>query len=252
MSVASWLRAKRKDLSVSALFLLVCVLLICAILWAWHTYMVTPPYVDTERYPIRGIDVSAHNGMMNLKAAADDGVEFIFIKATEGATFRDENFTLNYQKAQHAGLKTGAYHFFRFEVDGVTQARNLLRAIAGRPLELGIAIDVEEEGNPRNIPIDSIRMRLQDMVEYLNLEGFPVMFYSNRRGYEKYLMTDFPGYALWVCQFTDNSTNSDWRFWQYNHHGRVDGIRGDVDLNVFGGSRSDWERHLRDVSPRRR
>lgn len=78
---------------------------------------------------MKGIDVSAHNGMMNLDAAADDGIEFIFIKASEGENFRDENFVLNYQKARHAGMKVGAYHFFRFDVDGVKQAVNLMRSV---------------------------------------------------------------------------------------------------------------------------
>lgn len=86
--------------------------------------------------------------MMNLDAAADDGIEFIFIKASEGENFRDENFVLNYQKARHAGMKVGAYHFFRFDVDGVKQAVNLMRSVGARPLELGMVIDVEAEGNP--------------------------------------------------------------------------------------------------------
>lgn len=243
--IAAIIRKKRRDIWTSLAFLLVSLLLVCAIVWAWRMYMVSPPYVDTERFPVRGIDVSSHNGMMNLEAVAADGYEFIFVKATEGADFRDPNFTLNYQKARHAGLKTGAYHYFRFDVDGVSQAQNLLKAIAGRPLELGVAIDVEDDGNARGVPADSIKLRLQQMTEYLNLEGVPVTFYSNRRGYEKYLFDDYRGQALWVCQFTEeNAMNTDWTYWQYDHHGHVSGIRGDVDLNVYRGNREEWARHL--------
>ena len=81
------------------------------------------------------------------------------------------------------------------------------------------------------------------MIEYLNLRGHRVTLYSNRAGYEKYLLPDFEGSPLWICQFTDNSTNTDWTYWQFDHHGRIPGIRGDVDLNVFSGSRDDWERN---------
>lgn len=227
--------SKKKDMVVVAAFVAVLSLLVGSIWWAWHHYVSTPPYVDFERFPVRGFDISAHNGYANLKAAADAGYQFVFIKASEGSDFRDENFVLNYNKARHAGLKTGAYHFFRFDKDGIEQANNFLKVIGPRPLDLGLVIDVEESGNAKGVPMDTIKARLQLMVEYLNMRGHRVMFYSNRAGYEKYLLEDFEGMPLWICQFTDNSRNTDWTFWQYDHHGRIPGIRGDVDLNVYNG-----------------
>lgn len=221
------------DLVIAGIFVIVSALLAGACWWAWHVYVTTPPYVDPEKFPVRGFDISAHNGYANLQAAADAGYRFVFIKATEGTDFHDENFVLNYNKARHAGLKTGAYHFFRFDSDGIEQAKNFLKVVGPRPLELGLAIDIEDTGNARGVPLDSIRERLQRMVEYLNMRGHRVTFYSNRSGYEKYLMEDFPGFPLWVCQFTDNSGNTDWTYWQYDHHGHIPGIRGEVDLNAY-------------------
>ncbi len=229
---------------VACWFLLCICMLIFASWRAWHSFISTPPYVDPERYPVRGIDVSAHNGLMNLDAAASDGVEFIFIKATEGVSFVDENFKINYRKAQHAGLKIGAYHFFRFDKDGVEQAMHFLRVIDNRRYELGLAIDVEQQGNPENIDPALVVERLSAMVEYLNLKGYHVMLYTNRDGYEKFLMETFPGYPLWICSFSEHPIDADWTFWQYNHHGAVKGIRGDVDLDVFNGSREEWEKYL--------
>lgn len=236
------IKARYTDLQIAAAFLIVTLMLGAAIWWAWETYMTTPPYVDEERFPVRGIDLSAHNGFVNLDAAAKEGYEFVFLKASEGATHRDENFVLNYQKARHAGMKIGAYHFFRFDRDGIEQARNFLRSVGHRSLDLGLVIDVEEQGNPKDIPMDSIRARLALMVEYLNLAGHRVTFYSNRDGWEKYLYDDYAGMPLWICSFTDrNAMMDDWTFWQYNHRGKVAGIRGNVDLNAFSGSRADWE-----------
>ena len=237
-------RRPKKDIYTAVAFLGVLLLLGFAVFWAWRTYITTPPYVDPERFPVKGIDLSAHNGYVNLDAAAAAGYEFAWLKASEGVDFRDENFVLNYDKARHAGMKVGAYHFFRFDRDGVEQAMNLLRCVGNRPLELGLAIDVEDTGNARGVPRDSIDLRLQQMMDYLNLKGLRVTFYSNRAGYEKYLVDNFRGFPLWVCSFTDNSTNHDWTFWQYYHHGEVPGIRGDVDLNVFAGSRGEWEVYL--------
>lgn len=231
-----------EDIKVAGWFLLVTLLLAGAAWWAWDQYVSTPPYVDPVRFPIRGIDLSAHNGYANLKAAADEGYEFVFIKASEGRDFRDENFALNYQKARHAGMKVGAYHFFRFDRDGVEQALNLLKVVNRRKLDLGVVLDVEEHGNPKGIPMDSIRSRLQMMVEFLNMRGHRVMFYTNRDGWEKYLREDFAGFPLWICSFTDdNATRDDWTFWQFNHRGKVAGIRGDVDINTFRGTRAEWD-----------
>lgn len=236
---------KIADKKIAGLFVLVLLLLAGAAWWAWHSYVTSPPYVDYERFPVRGFDISVHNGYANLNAAADAGFEFVWIKASEGKSLQDPNFALNYDKASRAGLKIGAYHFFRFDRDGVEQAQNLLRAIGKRRLELGIAIDVEKDGNPSGVALDSIRYRLQQMVEYLNLRGHRVTFYSNRAGWQDYLIEDFPGFPLWICSFTDNSANKDWTFWQYDHHGKVPGVRGDVDLNVFSGSREEWEEMTR-------
>lgn len=233
-----------KDIKVAWWFLLVTLLLGFAIFWAWHEYMTTPPYVDREQFPVRGFDISSHNGYANLDAAAKGGYEFIFIKASEGTDFRDPNFVLNYQKAGHAGLKRGAYHFFRFDKDGVEQAKNLLRVIGPRQLELGIVVDVEEHGNATGVSDDLVRQRLQRMLEYLNLRGHRVMFYTNQEGQERYLTDGLEGFPLWLCAFTDMSGRGDWTFWQYDHHGKVPGIRGDVDLDVFRGSRAEWEKYL--------
>lgn len=221
-------------------FIFLALLLVFSGFWAWRQFMISPPYVSPERYPIRGIDVSAHNGMMNLDAAAHDGIEFVFIKASEGGDFKDENFRINYEKARQAGLKTGAYHFFRFDTDGISQALNLVEAIGNRDLDLGIAIDVESAGNPEGIPERLIQERLSSMVDYLILKGYRVMFYTNRQGYYDHVKNSFEGFPLWICSFSSTPISTEWTFWQYNHHGKVKGIKGEVDLNAYCGSRSEW------------
>lgn len=233
-----------KDILAALSFLIVCLLLGFAAYWAYTQFMTTPPYVDPERFPVRGIDVSAHNGDIDFNRAARDGVEFVFIKATEGGDFKDRNFRINYEKARLAGLKKGVYHFFRFDRDGVEQALNLMKAVGNRKPELGLVIDVEKAGNADSIPNEIIARRLSQMVDYLNLLGHRVMFYTNRDGYYDYLAENFPGHPLWICGFSQNPINAEWTFWQFNHRGKVDGIKGDVDMNAFCGSRSDWKRFL--------
>lgn len=233
-----------KDLAMGGLFLLVCALLVFAAFWAYRQFMSSPPYVDPDRFPVRGFDVSAHNGNIDFEKAADSGMKFVFIKATEGVDFKDRNFRSNYEKAKKAGLKTGVYHFFRFDRDGVEQAINLMKALGNRHPELGIVIDVEKAGNADSIPADLINRRLSQMVDYLNLLGHRIMFYSNRTGYYEYLAETFPGYPLWICAFSKTPINAEWTFWQFNHRGRIPGVKGDVDLNTFCGSLEEWEHFL--------
>lgn len=225
-------------------FLFVSLALVAAGWFAVREYLKTPPYVDEVRYPVRGIDISAHNGMMNLDVAHADGIDFAFIKASEGDLYGDPNFALNYEKATRAGIKVGAYHFFRFDIDGVRQAMNLLQRVGGRRLDLGLVVDVESTGNASGVDPALISDRLSAMLEYLNLKGYRVTLYSNRDGYYEYLQNSFGDHPLWICSFSNPPIATDWVFWQYNHRGRVQGINGDVDLNTFNGSISEWYDHL--------
>ncbi len=231
----------KKDIWTAAGFLVLVVVLLFSCMWVWSLYLKTPPYVDPERYPVRGIDVSAHNGDIDFNAVHKDGIDFVFIKASEGTDFKDKNFATNYHNAKRAGMKTGAYHFFRFDKDGVDQAINFLSTTGNHRLDLGLAIDIEQQGNPENVDSTLIADRLTAMVEYLNLLGYRVTLYTNRSGYEKFLMDTFPGYPLWICSFSDHPIDADWSFWQYDHHGKINGIKGDVDLNTFNGSVKEWE-----------
>ena len=237
-------RSRRVTVIMVMDFVCVALLLVYAGYFAVTQYLGTPPYVDEERYPVRGIDISSHNGMMNFEAAKADGIEFVFIKASEGDTYGDPNFILNYEKAVAAGLKVGAYHYFRFDAGGVSQAMNLLDRVSGRPLDLGLAVDVEEHGNAKGVDATLIADRLASMLEYLNLKGYRVTLYTNADGYYKYLEGNFQGQPLWVCAFSNPPISADWVFWQYNHRGRVKGINGDVDMNAFNGSRAEWYDHL--------
>lgn len=232
-----------QDIEVGFDFLIILILLIFSGYWAWKSFMTTPPYIDEKKYPIKGIDISAHNGDIDFGAVRRSGIEFVFIKATEGTDFKDKMFSDNYTGARVAGLKIGVYHFFRFDKDGVEQALNLLNTLAFRKPQLGIVLDVEKTGNPP-VGLDTINQRLSAMVDYLNLRGYRVMFYTNKDGYHDYLSKSFPGYPLWICSFTRNPFYGEWTFWQHNHHGKIDGIKGEVDLNAFCGSRSEWNNFL--------
>jgi len=206
--------------------------------------------VDRYRFPIAGIDISKHNGDIDFDQVRDDNYQFVFIKASEGKTYRDEAFERNYRQARKAGLKVGAYHFFRKNRTAREQADNLLQAIEGKELDLPLVIDLEDDwGNGATVSREMALERVMDMIEILNGKGYQVMIYTNMDGYNKYYKDMLADHDLWLCSFTssDNLSSMSYRFHQFSHEGSVQGVDGDVDLNVFRGSRSEWDRYLDDV-----
>lgn len=191
-------------------------------------------------YSVYGIDISSHNGNIDLQEASRV-VDFVFIKATEGATWKDDRFEDNYHAAKKAGLKTGAYHFFRFNRSGEAQAVNVMEAIAGKDLDFPLVIDVEEHGNNVDIEPQIVINRLTDMVKLLQRRNIDIMFYTNKKGYYKYISDHFAAYPLWICSFSDPPIGREWTFWQYSHEGTVAGYKQEVDLNVYNGDAEQFE-----------
>lgn len=210
------------------------------------SYTVTP---DPAKYPVRGVDLSAHNGQTDFDALKATGVRFVMLKASEGATHQDKRFVENMREARKAGLKVGAYHFFRFNVPGHLQALNFLNTVRGRHLDFPIVIDVETWGNPSKVDRKEVVESLTEMVKYLESRGHRVMLYTNKDGFESYLAgSDLSELPLWICSFTDPPLTDSirWHIWQHSHRGRIDGVAGAVDLNTFNGSRNDFMRFTED------
>lgn len=196
--------------------------------------------LSRDRFPVCGIDISSHNGNIDFPKLAADSIDFVIIKATEGTSFKDSRFLHNYRQARRVGLKTGAYHFFRFDTDGMMQALNIINSIKYMPLDFPLMIDVEDWNNAKHIPAKDVVSRLDAMIAYLNRNGYNVILYSNKDGFNRYIKSHFDNLPLWICSFTDPPVAAQWVFWQYSHRGSIDGIKGNVDLNTFNGTRDQW------------
>ena len=191
------------------------------------------------QYPVAGIDLSSHNGKVDFEKVYADSIRFVYLKSTEGASFRDRRFGVNFENARKTGIAIGAYHFFRYDVNGTLQAQNFLASLEGRTLDLPLAVDVEKDGNP-DTQQDMVISRLQEMLNYLEERNIPVIIYTNMEGYRKYYRENFANYPLWICRFRKPDADIEWSVWQYSHEHEVEGISGNVDMNVFCGSESDF------------
>jgi len=192
------------------------------------------PSIDV--YPLRGIDVSAHNGEIDFsKLAKERRPDFVYIKATEGTDFVDRNFARNASGLERVGIPTGAYHFFRFDTDGEMQAWNFIHALRGRRFAMPPAIDLEEWSNPDGFTTGRILKELKRMLAVLKMEGVEPIIYTNKDGYQRFIKDYMDDYPLWICSFTDpplDDGNDGWEVWQYSHRGTVPGISGSVDCNT--------------------
>lgn len=201
-------------------------------------------YPDRNRFKIVGIDISAHNGDIDFRKVAADGITFVIIKATEGGTFKDRRFVDNLREAREAGLKVGAYHFFRFDTPGYMQGLNFLHSLQSRELDLPLIIDIEEWANPNSQPTPVVLNRLTEMIDHLESHGHRVMLYTNKNGFARFVRGRLEGYPLWICSLIDEPREIDWVIWQGTHNGRVDGINHPVDINAFSGTEDEWAEFL--------
>lgn len=200
-------------------------------------------HVDVRRdcYPIVGVDISSHNGNVDFDKVKASGVSFVFLKATEGLSFVDPRFAANHRAARAAGLKVGAYHFFRFDSDGYRQGLHFLATVDTLPLDLPLVIDVEQWSNSDAMTTQSVSEALRGMVFALEGRGRNVMIYTNKKGYSRFVRGRLEELPLWLCSFTDPPMPSGgWVLWQHSHEGTVEGITGKADLNTFNGDSAAW------------
>lgn len=192
------------------------------------------------RYGIHGIDVSRHNDRINWERVREmeaDGVrlQFVFIKATEGATLSDRHFTKNWREAKKSSLRRGAYHFYHPTRDPLKQADNFIKHVSLQEGDFAPVVDFEvTNGQSDETIVNGLRLWLKTVGTYYQTQ--PII-YTNGNLYRRYIKGNLDDYPLWIADYSTKHLrryNSDKLYlWQHNPSGWVQGIRGQVDFNVF-------------------
>ncbi len=200
----------------------------------WPHYR--PALRDGEAY---GLDVSAHQGVIDWRAVAADGIAATYIKASEGGALKDPRFAANWKGARAAGLKVGAYHFFTLCRTGHEQAENFLarwREVGATPGPevLPPVVDLELSGNcSARPPRDQLLAELKAYVdEVVAATDMPVTLYVIGSFEERYPIPADLARERWVRRLALRPSG-DWAWWQVNNRARVHGIGTPVDLNVL-------------------
>ena len=191
-------------------------------------------------FEIYGIDVSHYQSRVNWETVAGEGIQFAFVKATEGESHQDSLFCINWEGIREAGLKRGAYHFFRPGVPGVQQAKNFIGIVQLEAGDMPPVLDIEvlDDATPEELVRGAKEWLIQVELKY----HIKPILYTNLKFYYKYLQGHFEDYPVWIARYNvfqpRLAKGKDWHFWQYANKGRMKGIFGDVDFNVFRG---DWD-----------
>ena len=189
-----------------------------------------------------GIDVSNWQGYINYKLVKESGIDIVYIKASEGATFKDPYFEYNYKNAKENGLKVGFYHFLTATniEQAKSQAQFFASVISGKAPDCKLAMDFEQFKN--GITINEINaISLAFMQKLQELTGKEVIVYSNLNDSQKVFTREVSNkYPLWLAYWGNYETlenvQSNWEMWegiQYTNMGTVAGVDGYVDKNKF-------------------
>ena len=186
----------------------------------------------------RGIDISEFQGEIDFEEVRRSGIEAVYIRVGAG-DYTDEYFAENYERAKAAGLKIGFYHYVtaRSVEEGRRQARFFASLAAGREPDMRLAMDFEYFGSLSVSQINAIsEAYLDELTALTRREAVIYSDLSNARNiFSRALAEKYP---LWAAQYgaDEPSANGKWREWvgfQYTDEGRVGGIYGNVDRNIF-------------------
>jgi lysozyme len=207
-----------------------------------------------KKYPIYWNKLRiSHLGSKSKKQISgkvDYPVSFVFIKSTEGVSVRNPYYVHDYAAARKAGIPIGAYHFFSTKRTGAAQADYFINHTLFRKGDLPPVLDIE----PSNSQIEAmggskvlwsnIRAWLQAVEKRC---GVKPILYVNQMFVNKYL-PDAPDikrdYKVWIARYGEYKPDIHLIVWQLSPDGRVQGITGEVDINVFNGYQTQFNEFL--------
>lgn len=195
-------------------------------------------------------------GSQNVKGTVDYPVSFIYIKSTEGISVRNRFYPSDYAQARKHGIRVGAYHFWSVRTDGTAQAEFFLKNTHFNKGDLPPVLDIE----PTKAQIEQMggaEKMFRHIRAWLRIVerkvGVKPILYVNQAFIDNYLAKEKDlkrDYAVWIARYSEYKPDLRLTYWQLCQDGRVSGIQGDVDVNVFNGYKSQYEAYLEEETVR--
>lgn len=213
--------------------------------------------ITPHHHHIHGIDVSKWNGDIDWMTVKNSGVSFAFIKATEGKDRLDDRFHENWQEARAARMPYAPYHFYYFCSTADDQADWFIRNVPRSAVYLPPVLDVEWNGASKTCKYrPSKATAVYELKKFMDrLEkhyGKRPIIYTAVDFHRDILVGEFNDYHYWLRAVADHPSKvydrERWAFWQYTSTGQIPGIKGDTDINVFAGSRKNWQNWVKSAA----
>ena len=202
-----------------------------------------------SHYPVHGVDISVWQGEVDWPTARANGVNFAYLKATEGGDHFDPAFAQNWQTTARAGVAHGAYHFFYHCRPAIQQARWFIAHVPNSRGALPPVLDMEWTPRsptcPKKRPADTVRADAHIFLNAISTHyGKRPVLYTTPDFYTENQLWKLSGVDFWLRSVaahpSDSFPDQHWLLWQYSGTGLVPGIRGQTDLDVFAGGPADY------------
>lgn len=195
--------------------------------------LLVPVWGQDKKQDSFGIDVSHHNGKINWKQVPD--VEFVYIKATEGATYVDPMYQQNIKGARAMKLRVGAYHYFRTTNSVQKQFENYKKHVKKSDIDLIPMVDMEECRKWSTVQFQDSLMRFIQLVK--SYYGKAPMIYSVNTFYNRYCAPRFNNFHLMIGRYGSDEPfikgRGTYTIWQKSQTGKLSGIPKNVDIDIF-------------------
>lgn len=184
---------------------------------------------------IKGIDVSKWQGDINWKKVKNSGIKFAILRATYGTDNVDPYFKKNITEALNAGIDTGAYHYSyainTYEAE--KEAEHFLNTVKPYKMKYPLVLDIEDK-TQSSLGKDKITDICIAFLSKIEKAGYYSMIYTNKNWFETKLDIDrLKNYDKWLAQYNDVLTyTEEIGIWQYSDKGKINGINGNVDMNI--------------------
>ncbi len=212
----------------------------------WRALFGDPSY--PKGYEIHGIDISHHQGdidWIKLRNAMIDKtyLRFVMVKATEGSDYIDECFEKNFREARNAGFIRGAYHYWSVLSTAREQASFFLDKVNLEAGDLPPVLDVEQK--PNDMSVEEFQLEILAWLHIVEdrYQCKPII-YTYYKFKENFLSDSrFDDYPYWIAHYyvEEVQYQGKWKFWQHTDVGKLPGIKGFVDLDIYNGSYYDLE-----------
>ncbi len=202
-----------------------------------HTYALSP--ASSLNY--EGIDVSNWQGYIDYEEVKNDGIDVVYIKASQGTNIKDAYFDINYENAKANGLSVGFYHYLTATntEEATEEANFFVSVISGKTPDCKLVLDYETFGGVSTEEINLIARTFMERVEELTNKD--IILYSDLSNATSTFDTSLAqDYELWIAYYEDRNNllniQTSWNTYigiQYTDRGTVNGINGNVDRDLY-------------------